>query len=159
MSGGDRGSEDVCPLNPARQQWKARASSCRVVTLSGSLGQSCPSAEGPADSPCVSMGDAASSDTRLFSRGWVPGRNKPLTGTVTCLGHFMSPDPEGLGGEDWGQKGRCRSIVLGPLTSLGLRLLLRRASIITAPASGASMELQGMICLWVCRAGGRGQAP
>lgn len=98
MSGGDRGSEDVCPLNPARQQWKARASSCRAVTLSGSLGQSCPSAEGPADSPCVSMGDAASSDTRLFSRGWVPGRNKPLTGAVMCLGHFVSPGPEGLRG-------------------------------------------------------------
>lgn len=95
----------------------------------------------------------------LLSRVWVADRNKPLTGTVTCLGHFMSPDPGGLGGEDWGQKGRCRSIDLGPLTSLGLRLLLRRASIITAPASGASMELQGMICLWVCRAGGRGQAP
>ena len=98
MSGGDRGSEDVCPLNPARQQWKARASSCRVVTLSGSLGQSCPSAEGPADSPCVSMGDAASSDTRLFSRVWVPGRNEPLTGAVMCLRHFVSPGPEGLRG-------------------------------------------------------------
>lgn len=35
MSGGDRGSEGLDPLNPARQQWKARASSCRAVTLSG----------------------------------------------------------------------------------------------------------------------------
>ena len=98
VSGGDRGSEDARPLHTARQQWKARASSCRVVTLSGSLGQSCPSAEGPADSPCVSMGDAPTSDTRLFSRVWLPGRNEPLTGAVMCLGHFVSPGPGCLRG-------------------------------------------------------------
>ena len=46
----------------------------------GAWVRAAPLAEGPADSPCVSMGDAASSDTRLFSRVWVPGRNEPLTG-------------------------------------------------------------------------------
>ena len=50
-------------------------------------------------------------------------------------------------GEDWGQKGRCRSMDLGPLTSLGLSLLLCRANVITALASGRAMEFQGMMCL------------
>lgn len=34
----------------------------------------------------------------LLSRVWIPDRNESLRGPVSCLGHFMSPDPGGLGG-------------------------------------------------------------
>ena len=146
VSGGDRGSEDARPLHTARQQWKARASSCRVVTLSGSLGQSCPSAEGPADSPCVSMGDAPTSDTRLFSRVWVPGRNEPLTGAVMCLGALRVSWPRRSQGRTGARKaGAGASVALSSPDPPGL--LLSWVGVITVPASGGAVGSQGMMCL------------
>ena len=155
MSGGDGGSEDTRPLSTLHDNsGKHGLPPAEPSPSQGAwVGDHCTRRVFPWEMPHPQTGGS-------FPRVWVPDRNKPLTGTVTCLGHFMSPDPGGLGlGEDWGQKGRCRSMDLGPLTSLGLSLLLCRANVIRAPALGGRYGVSGDDVSLGLRSGGRGQAP
>ena len=88
------------------------------------------------------MGDAPTSDTRLFSRVWVPGRNEPLTGAVMCLGALHV---------SWSRRsqGRTGARKAGAGASLDLSspdlpgLLLIWVGVITVPASGGRCGVTG----------------
>lgn len=115
MSGGDGGSEDALrPLNTLHDNGGKP----------GFLLQSHHPLREPESwaaplqrdhcSPCVSTGDATSSDRRLFFPGSGLQTGTSLLQALSRVWGTSCLLIQEVSEEDWGQKGRCRSIDLGP---------------------------------------------